>query len=234
MTFVFFPAFHVEAKSSTVNNQTELKQALSNNDVDTIILGRNIDTTEKINITRTVTIDGNGKIMKYVGKFGKSGSSDNTVWGGIYVLQVYKTNAVLKNITLTGGNGGLLVNGATVKLVGTIDVSGNGFGGIELGQGVNVGTNAHLLLDTTTVLVNKTEAEDRPTIWVPKDSTNTIIEIDNVKHTFSEDTYILLEDIKTLMEPIENPDTGDLSFVYLLIGISGLLLMGYSTKKKAL
>ena len=88
ITFVFFPAFYVEAKSSTVNNQTELKQALSDNDVDTIILGGNIETTEKINITRPVKIDGNGKTMKYVGTFGNNGSSDNTEWGGIYDLQV--------------------------------------------------------------------------------------------------------------------------------------------------
>ena len=75
---------------STVHTQEELKQALSDTSVSTITLGNDIETTEKINIMRPVTIDGNHHTLRYVGTFGSSGSKDNTVWGGIYLLQVYK------------------------------------------------------------------------------------------------------------------------------------------------
>ena len=61
-----------------------------------------------------MTIDGNGYTMKYVGTFGQAGSTDNTTWGGIYWLQVYNTNATIKDIKLTGGNAALLVNGSNV------------------------------------------------------------------------------------------------------------------------
>ncbi len=234
MTLALVPMFHVEAKSSTVNNQTELKQALDDSSIDTIILGKNIDTTEKINIIRPVTIDGNHKTMKYVGTFGKGGSYDNTVWGGIYVLQVYKTEAVIKNITLTGGNGGLLVNGGKVKLVGRIDVSGNGFGGIELGQGSGVQSNAHLEIGSDTVLVNTTESKDKPTIWVPEDSTDAVLEVNGVEQVLSSDIHLTLNEIEQIGNKVENPNTSDSSILYIGVGLFGLLLLGYATKKKVL
>ena len=49
---------NVNAESKTVKNQDELKSALNNKDIDTIILGGNINTTEKINITRPIYLDG--------------------------------------------------------------------------------------------------------------------------------------------------------------------------------
>ena len=128
-----FMITNVNALSKTVKNQEELKSALNNKDIDTIILDSDINTTEKINITRPIYLDGKNHTIKYVGKFGES--DDFTVWAGIYVLQVYKTTATIKDIKLTGGNAGLLINGSVVKLEGIIDVSGNGFGGIELGKG---------------------------------------------------------------------------------------------------
>ena len=125
-----FITTNVNAESKTVKNQDELKSALSNKDIDTIILGADVNTTEKINITRPIYLDGKNHTIKYVGKFGDS--DDFTVWAGIYVLQVYKTNATIKDIKLTGGNAGLLINGSVVKLEGTIDVSGNGLGELNL------------------------------------------------------------------------------------------------------
>lgn len=230
----FFPMFHVDAKSKTVDSQSELKEALDDSSIDTIILGSDINTTEKINIMRPVTIDGNHKTMKYVGTFGKNDSYDNTVWGGIYVLQVYKTEVVIKNITLTGGNGGLLVNGGKVKLVGKIDVSGNGFGGIELGQGAGVQSNAHLEIGSDTVLVNKTESEDKPTIWVPKDSTDAILEVNGIKQVFTSDIHLLLNEIEAIGNKVENPNTKDSIVLYFGVLLFGLVLLGYSTKKKVL
>lgn len=230
--FAFLPMVDVKAETTvTVNNQAELKDAIAKQDVSTIILGQDIKTTEKINILRPLTIDGNHHKMEYVGTFGSSGSKDKTVWGGIYVLQVYKTNATIKDITLTGGNAALLVNGANVKLVGTIDVSGNGFGGIELGQGQNVASNAHLSLGTGTTIVNTTETSDKPTIWVPEDSTNAVLEINGVKRTLSENQEIFLEEINKALLPETNPDTSDSILLSVWSAIVGFGIIMYTRKK---
>lgn len=219
------------ATSATVRNQAELKEALNNESITNIILGEDIHTTEKINITREVTIDGQGHTMKYVGTFGKDGSTDNTIWSGIYILQVYKTSATIKNIKLTGGNAALLINGSNVKLEGTIDVSGNGFGGIELGQGANVTAKNHLELDDNTKLVNTTESKDKPTLWVPSDSESAILEMNGLEQTINSGAEMSLQEIVNLFTPEENPKTGDNTLIAGLMSIIGLFTIGYSTKK---
>lgn len=197
------------ATSKTVNSEVELKEALNNSNVSTIILGSNIETTEKINIMRDITIDGNNKTIKYVGKFGSSNSSDNTVWGGIYVLQIYKSNVTLKNIKLTGGNAGLLINGGHATFVGRIDVSGNGFGGIELGKGNGVTTTPTLTITDNAEIINSSEAADKPTLWVPDDTTGAIIEIGNTEFELNPGEELSLDEINELEESIENPETND-------------------------
>ncbi len=197
------------ATSKTVNSEVELKEALNNSNVSTIILGSNIETTEKINIMRNITIDGNNKTIKYVGKFGSSNSSDNTVWGGIYVLQIYKSNVTLKNIKLTGGNAGLLINGGHATFVGRIDVSGNGFGGIELGKGNGVTTTPTLTITDNAEIINSSESADKPTLWVPDDTTGAIIEIGNTEFELNPGEELSLDEINELEESIENPETND-------------------------
>lgn len=197
------------ATSKTVNSEVELKEALNNSNASTIILGSNIETTEKINIMRDITIDGNNKTIKYVGKFGSSNSSDNTVWGGIYVLQIYKSNVTLKNIKLTGGNAGLLINGGHATFVGRIDVSGNGFGGIELGKGNGVTTTPTLTITDNAEIINSSEAADKPTLWVPDDTTGAIIEIGNTEFELNPGEELSLDEINELEESIENPETND-------------------------
>lgn len=197
------------ATSKTVNSEVELKEALNNSNVSTIILGSNIETTEKINIMRNITIDGNNKTIKYVGKFGSSNSSDNTVWGGIYVLQIYKSNVTLKNIKLTGGNAGLLINGGHATFVGRIDVSGNGFGGIELGKGNGVTTTPTLTITDNAEIINSSESADKPTLWVPDDTTGAIIEIGNTEFELNPGEKLSLDEINELEESIENPETND-------------------------
>ena len=227
------PMLQVSAqeKSKTVNSQAEFKEALADDTITTIVLGKDIETTEKINIMRPVTIDGRGHTMKYVGKFGSSQSSDNTVWGGIYVLQVYKTEATIRNIKLTGGNGGLLVNGGKVKLEGTIDVSGNGFGGIELGQGSGVDSVAHIILTDDTKLVNTTESPDKPTLWVPKDSTGSILEVNGVKQELQPLEELTIQEMETLFTPAENPETSDSIISYIILGIISICTFLFASKK---
>lgn len=209
-TVILLPSINVNATSSkTVNNEAELKDALNDSNISTIIIGSDIETTEKINILRDVTIDGNNKTIRYIGKFGSSNSTDNTVWGGIYVLQVYKCNVTLKNIKLTGGNAGLLINGGHATFIGKIDVSGNGFGGIELGQGSNVTTSPTLTIDENAEIINTTESEDKPTLWVPSDTNGAVITIGNTDFRLDSGEELTLDEINKLEESIKNPETKD-------------------------
>lgn len=157
------PVVEVE-NEKTVKTEQELLDALKDDAISTIILGDNIETTQKINILRDVTIDGNHKSLTYTGTFGEEASSSNTVWGGIYVLQVYTSKVTIKDIKLTGGNGGLMVNGGDATLIGDIDVSGNGFGGIEVSMGSNVTTAPSLVFENAT-LINDSESDAVPSIW---------------------------------------------------------------------
>ena len=219
------------ATSKTVNNQAELKEALNDSNVSTIILGSNIETTEKINIIRDVTIDGNNKTIKYVGTFGSSNSSDNTVWGGIYVLQVYKSNVTLKNIKLTGGNAGLLINGGHATFVGKIDVSFNGFGGIELGKGSGVTEAPKLTLTNDAYIINTTEAADKPTLWVPDDTNGAIIEIGNTEFELNAGEELTLDEINELEESLENPETSDSLLLNIFFLSIFIILSSYAFNK---
>ena len=219
------------ATSKTVNSQAELKEALNDSNISTIILGSDIETTEKINIMRDVTIDGNNKTIKYVGKFGSSSSSDNTVWGGIYVLQIYKSNVTLKNIKLTGGNAGLLINGGHATFIGTIDVSGNGFGGIELGKGSGVDTSPTLTISDNAEIINTTESADKPTLWVPDDTTGAIIEIGNTEFELNPGEELTLDEINELEESIENPDTSDSLLLNIFFLSIFVILSSYAFNK---
>lgn len=229
------PIINVNAASSvTVHNQQELKDAIADSSVTTIELGNDIETTEKITTTRNVTIDGNGHTIRYIGTFGSSASSDNKVWGGIYVLQIYKSNVTIRNIKLTGGNAALLVNGGKLTLEGVIDVSGNGFGGIELGQGKGVDTTAHLTLSDNAQIVDTTESSNTPTLWVPSDSENAILEINGVQNSIISGDEVLLQEIKSLISASSNidiPETADPLGFYIVIGLIAILSLEYSAKK---
>ena len=176
------PFISVSAEAKEVGTFDELKKAVEDTSVDSITLKNNIDTTEKLNVTRALTIDGAGYTLTYKGNFGSDSATTNTTWGGVYVLQVYNTTATIKNISLTGGNAALLVNGSTVTLEGTIDVSGNGFGGIELGKGTGVTTEPKLVLKEGAKLVNSSESTDKPTVWA--DKTKATISVNGVSKEF--------------------------------------------------
>ena len=232
LTITLSITFSVNAATSkTVNNQSELKEALNDSSISTIILGSDIETTEKINIMRPVTIDGANHTIKYVGTFGSSNSNSNTVWGGIYVLQVYKTEATIKDIKLTGGNAALLINGSTVTLEGKIDVSGNGFGGIELGKGSNVDTAPYHILGDNSEIINTTESSDRPTIWVPDDTDGAMIEIDGIRFDLEKGEELTLQEINDLANSVENPETNDPIILHITFLILTVILSSYAIKK---
>lgn len=234
MTITLCSTLNVNAATSkTVNNEAELKEALNNSNISTIVLGSDIETTEKINIMRDITIDGNNKTIKYIGKFGANQSSDNTVWSGIYVLQIYKCNVTLKDIKLTGGNAGLLINGGNATFEGKIDISGNGFGGIELGKGSGVTSNPTLTITDNAEIINTTESPDKPTVWVPKDTNGAVIEIGNTEFELNAGVELSLDEINELEESIENPETGD-SLILNIICLSIFVILSSYTFKKIL
>ena len=84
----------------------------------------------------------------------------------------------LNNVTVTGADGGVLVNGAEAVLSGVVDVSGNEFGGIEVSKGSGVETTPNLK-GAAENLKNDSESLSNPTIWIDKVSelTDSVVEI---------------------------------------------------------
>ena len=255
--------FRVSARTETVNTEEELTNALNSDDVTTIELGQSIDITETIVVSKEKTIDGKNHTLKYVGLF-KGGSSDNTVWGnntngrGVYIIQVYNTKATIKDIKLTGGNAGLLINGSDVKLEGNIDVSGNGFGGIELGQGSGISSVPNVEMNNVK-LINDSESTEKPTIWIdaPEDvidkitvtvdgkkldtavvdgKVNVYLDKNNLPADNNEDTN---EDTNQELpntpvdDEITNPETNDNLWLYALISFGAIGILIYGLNKYA-
>lgn len=221
--FVLVPMINVHAEDGVVEvrNADELYKALEGAETTSVKLMDNIQTTHKINVTSDKVIDGNGYTIEYVGTF-KDGSTNNTVWGsaaeypyngGVYVIQAYTSNVTLKNITLTGGNVGLGVNGATVTLIGKIDVSGNGFGGIEMSKGANVTELPYVHAGEATI-TNTTETATTPTVWTDG-LTLEELESGNADFEASEDTfagaaYVISDgQLKFYMDETQMPEESD-------------------------
>lgn len=161
-----------------VSSLEELIDALDDPTKSTINITKDIETTEKLLVSRPVEVNGGGKTIIFKG--------DTEGWQGNYVFHAYTTQGVtIRDIKLTGGDGGLLINGSEVTLTGTVDVSGNEFGGIEVSKGVNV-TETSKLNVTKAELVNETEEYGLPTIW--EDSGDVKVEgFDGKKITFTKE-----------------------------------------------
>ena len=135
LAFVVAPAVPASAYEAdavvdgavTVSTYADFEQAIEDATVSTINLGGDIDAPGKISILRDVTIDGGGHTIKF----------DGTIDWKSNFLQVYKATATVKDLTVKGGNLAFFVNGGTLNLEGTINMSGN-FGGIGISQGENV------------------------------------------------------------------------------------------------
>ena len=220
--FAFVPMVSVNAAEGVaeVKTEQELADALLDESIHTITLTDNIETKKKINITRPVTIDGNGKTITYTGTF-RGEVYDNTVWGsgkdgdgqGVYVIQVYRTNATIKNITLTGGNAGLSANGATITLIGNIDVSGNGFGGIEMTKGSGV-TELPYIKAGEAVITNTNETTTTPTVWTDNLTLDELqsgnVEFETTEDTFAGAAFVISENqMKFYMDETKMPAESD-------------------------
>jgi len=150
--------------SIEVSSLNELKAALANENIATILLEKNISIdTAQIDIFRPVTINGNGYKITF--------TDDSQGWNGSYIFKVYRTTGVVfENINFEGGDAAILVNGSEVTLKGNIGISGMEFGGIEVCQGVNVTEKPELNVEGTISFVSP-ESGILPVIWIDgKDS----------------------------------------------------------------
>ncbi len=148
--------------AATVMTEAELIAAAADPAVTTIGLGADIALSQKLVFSgRDVYIDGNNHTVTY--------TAGGAGWGSDYVFQAYKITFGTKNLAITGGDAALYVNGSTYTAQGTLDVSGNEFGGIEVSQGAGVTTPA-VLNTTGATVINTTEAPARPTAWTDQSS----------------------------------------------------------------
>lgn len=152
-----------------------------------IVVTGNFEANAQLLIAKVITVNGNGKtitskndaenaadsagILVTAGAAIKnltvSGPNYNTNgWDeGEYGIKVYNTNDVkLENVTVTAANAGIQVNSATVDLAGTITVSGNEFGGIEVCKSRNEVLSAGTLnIGSATIVCTDTAV---PAIWI--------------------------------------------------------------------
>ncbi len=172
--------------ASTLDQLNSLEYA---EDGATILIGDNIsDIDSRIVVDKAITIDGNGYQLAFTDELNELDDgyrqgilviADNVTieglnvqmaggdgWQGVYGYQVYDAyGVVLQDVSASGADGGILVNGSKVTLKGEINVSDNEFGGIEVSKGTNTAlNNSELTVDAT--LTNDTEAYGKPTIWV--------------------------------------------------------------------
>ncbi len=147
--------------SADVADLDDFKAAVSNTTIRTINVTSDFSTSEELLVSRPVTINGNGHSITFTG--------DATDWQGNYVLQIYNTTGVaISNIKLSGADGGLLVNASAVTLTGTINVSNNEFGGIEVSKGTAEGLSDPIFTATSASFTNTSEKYGQPTIWEDK------------------------------------------------------------------
>lgn len=168
-----------------IEDASDITEALADPDISELTLNAPIDTTSEIQIDKPMTLDGAGNTVtksepgkaftftqdSTVENITIENTADNTEWNSSYGVQFYTGEHTVKNAKLTGGNAGIIANSATVNLEGTIDVSGNTFGGIEVcrsgaGTETRAAMPAGVLNINGATILNSTEEYGKPTIWI--------------------------------------------------------------------
>lgn len=174
--------------TATVSSADELAAALSNESITTINLSSSFEAASEIVVGRPVTINGNSNTITSKNASENAQQSagilvasdgvtlrnltvsgpNNTPSGwdsGEYGIKVFNANDVtLENVTVTAANAGIQVNSSKVTLAGTITVSGNEFGGIEVCKSSEEGMQAGKLnLNGATVVCSDSAV---PAIWI--------------------------------------------------------------------
>lgn len=170
-----------EAAIGTTHYDTLAEAVNAADDSATITLLKNVTLSTQLNIDKAITLDGNEKTITRTSSGSSAGEKagilvtanatiknlmvsgpNGTASGwdeGEFGIKVYNTAATLTDISVTSANAGIQINGAQVTMTGTIDVSGNEFGGIEV-------CHAGATLDLTeATLVNDDETANCPVLW---------------------------------------------------------------------
>lgn len=166
-----------------VASEQDIKDAIANGDK-LVKLSDNITVSGgELDVTGVEYFDGNGKTItfsqpgrNFIAMKANNGvienvtvenSGDNTEWNSTNGIQCYDGTYTLKNCKVSGCNVGIMVNASTVTLQGTIDVSGNTFGGINVSKGAETDhpLNNGILNINGAKLINTTEAYAKPTIY---------------------------------------------------------------------
>ena len=172
-----------------IEDVEDVQAALTDPDITEMTLNAPISASSEIQIDKPMTINGAGNTVTK-SEPGKvftmtedstiediviENTADNTEWNSSYGVQFYTGEHTVKDSTFTGGNAGIIANSATVNLEGTIDVSGNTFGGIEVCRSQasakaksasNDTLPAGVLNINGASIINTTEAYGKPTIWI--------------------------------------------------------------------
>ena len=172
-----------------IEDVEDVAAALEDPDIKEMTLNAPLDTTSEIQINKPMTIDGAGNTVtksepgkvftmtadSTIEDITVENTADNTEWNSSYGVQFYTGEHTVKDSKFTGGNAGIIANSATVNLEGTIDVSGNTFGGIEVCRSqteakAKAASNAILPAGVLNIngatIINTTEAYGKPTIWI--------------------------------------------------------------------
>lgn len=162
-----------------VADETSLRDAISNGASDVKVTDNITVPSGNLDITGVTHFDGNNKTITFETTGQNFVARDNATienviventvatedWSSTYGIQCYNGTYTIKNCTAKGGNAGILVNSSNVTLEGTIDVSSNKFGGIEVSKSSSPDLpNATLNVNGATIL-NATEEYGKPTIW---------------------------------------------------------------------
>lgn len=163
-----------------IEDASDITEALNDPDIQELDINAPLAVSAEVQISKPITLDGNGNVITQAST-GKTftmtqdstvqnmiinSTADNTEWHSSYGLQFYTGTHNVNNVKLSGGNAGIIVNGSTVNLSGTIDVSNNTFGGIEVCKGSASGLTAGVLNIGDATLVNDTEEYLKPTVWI--------------------------------------------------------------------
>lgn len=177
---------------SNVSTDAELRTALADERISTINLTADIALTDSAVISRAMLFNGGNHTLTYQETAFKDGivveadnvtvqnltvhmTNDDPLWEGHYGIQVYdSTDVTLQNLISTGEDGGFIINGSTVTMKGTINVSANEFGGVEISKSDSL-TNFSSLDVTDTTFENTSEAYAKPTLWIDGDLTQNVV-----------------------------------------------------------
>lgn len=165
-----------------------MRAALDNPDIETIAITSNFSTATTVSVGRVVDIDGQDHTITFtntgqnlvvlasgadIHDLTIQNTAETTDWNSTYCIQFYNGTYDIHDLTLTGGNAGMLINSSTATLGDGIDVSGNSFGGIEVSKSSNPDMPASQAT-INSVITNTTEAYSKPTVWTDGENATVI------------------------------------------------------------